>query len=157
MVGKPRSFSWVIEGQIAAMGRPTSLRKDLEYLYDQGIRVIIGLTVLPLQECFLDEFGFLYHHIPMADFSPPTPEQIDKFVSSVEAARAGGRRVAVHCLAGLGRTGTMIACYLVHQGRTAREAIAEIRRLRPGSVETVTQETAIEEYERRLRDGQQGR
>ena len=151
MVGKPRSFSWVIEGRIAAMGRPASVRRDLEYLYDQGIRVIIGLTTRPLQECFLDEFGFHYHHIPMADFSPPTPEQIDEFVGSVEAARASGQRVAVHCLAGLGRTGTMIACYLVHQGHTAREAIEEIRRLRPGSVETVTQEAAIGEYERRHR------
>ncbi len=151
MVEKPHSFSWVIKGQIAAMGQPASVRKNLEYLYDQGIRVIIGLTTSPLQKCFLDEFGFRYCHIPMADFSPPTAEQIDEFVDSVEAARAEGQRVAVHCLAGLGRTGTMIACYLVHQGRTAREAIAEIRRLRPGSVETRVQEAAIEEFERRHR------
>jgi atypical dual specificity phosphatase len=57
-------------------------------------------------------------------------------VAAIEAALAGGRRVAVHCGAGLGRTGTLVACYLTRRGVRPDDAIARLRALRPGSVET---------------------
>jgi len=66
-------------------------------------------------------------------------------------ARAAGKRVAVHCHAGLGRTGTLLACYLVQQGMTPAEAIARVREARPGSVETREQEAAVTAYAERLR------
>lgn len=56
--------------------------------------------------------------------------------------------VAVHCLAGLGRTGTMLACYLVATGTPANNAIMRIREWRPGSIETKEQEAVVYEYER---------
>ncbi len=54
--------------------------------------------------------------------------------------------VAVHCAAGLGRTGVVLACYLIDKGLNATNAIARIRRLRPGSIETEDQEKAVEEF-----------
>ncbi|HCA46062.1 MAG TPA: protein-tyrosine-phosphatase, partial [Armatimonadetes bacterium] len=54
---------------------------------------------------------------------------------------------SVHCMAGLGRTGTMIACYLVSQGMPAEEAIAEVRRARPGSIQTEQQEQAVRRWQ----------
>ncbi len=60
--------------------------------------------------------------------------------------------VAVHCLWGIGRTGTMLACYLVkEQNLTADQAIDEIRRLRPYSVETYEQEELVHQYFEHLR------
>jgi atypical dual specificity phosphatase len=56
--------------------------------------------------------------------------------------------VAVQCLAGKGRTGTVLAAYFVRQGLTADEAIRKVRDLRPGSVEVAEQEEAIRAYER---------
>ena len=54
--------------------------------------------------------------------------------------------LAVHCAAGLGRTGVVLACYFIDKGLTAANAIARVRRLRPGSIETEEQEKAIEEF-----------
>lgn len=52
--------------------------------------------------------------------------------------------VGVHCRMGRGRTGVMAACYLVKfQGQSPDSAIASIRRLRPGSIETYSQEKAV--------------
>jgi protein-tyrosine phosphatase len=57
--------------------------------------------------------------------------------------------VAVHCGAGLGRTGVVLACYFVSKGLNAPNAIARVRRLRPGSVETEEQADAVAEFARR--------
>ena len=63
--------------------------------------------------------------------------------------------MAVHCIRGMGRTGTMIACYLVKAyGMTGRTAINEVRRLRPGSIETKEQEQIVESYAKTLSSNQ---
>lgn len=144
-------FSWVVPDLLAAMGRPISTRHALEALKDEGVDVIVSLTETPLSELLVSEFGFDYAHIPVDDFTAPTPEQIDRFVAVVAKAKKDGKRVVVHCQAGRGRTGTMLACYLVSTGRSAHAALTEVRRLRRGSVETEEQEAAISDYERRLR------
>ncbi|MHC4885453.1 MAG: phosphatase domain-containing protein, partial [Planctomycetota bacterium] len=51
-----------------------------------------------------------------------------------------------HCGTGIGRTGTMLACYLVAQGRSADAAIRELRRSRPGSIETRAQIRVVHDY-----------
>ena len=62
--------------------------------------------------------------------------------------------MAVHCGAGLGRAGTLLAAYLVSQGCDAEEAMARVRRARPGSIETIEQEQAVREYAERRRRGE---
>jgi len=148
---KPHSFDWVVPGLLAAMGRPLETRQALEFLKDEGIDVVVSLTETPLHQALIEEFGIESHHLPVRDFAAPTAGQIAKFVDIVEKARRVGLKCVVHCLAGKGRTGTMLACYLVSRGRSARDAIDEIRRLRPGSIETRDQEDAVQRYAHRLR------
>lgn len=145
----PQNFYWLIENEIAGMGKPYDLRKALEALKDLGIGAIVSLTESPLQEALINEFGFEYRHLPIPDFCAPDPDQIDEFVRFVNAMKRKKQAVVAHCLAGRGRTGTMLACYLVSKGHDAKEAIAEVRRVRAGAVETGIQEKAIEYYARR--------
>lgn len=69
--------------------------------------------------------------------------------------RVEGRKIAVHCHAGLGRTGLSIACFLVFTGsHSAADAIKEVRKYRRGSVQTSTQVqfvTIFEQYVQHLR------
>lgn len=83
----------------------------------------------------------------MPDFTPPSIEQIDQFVALVDKAKEDGRKVAVHCLMGQGRTGTMLACYYGKEnGLTGEEAIKKIREMRPISIETTEQENIVKYY-----------
>ena len=150
-VTPPQGFGWVIPNQLAAMAWPHKQHDAFEFFQNAGINVVVTLDEAPLSPVMAEEFGIEYHHTPIKDFHAPTLEQIEEFVAVVARAREAGKKVAVHCRAGRGRTGTMIACYLVSLGRTARQALAEIRSLRPGSVETPEQEQAIQNYERTLR------
>jgi len=85
------------------------------------------------------------------DFHPPTLAQQIEFVEITKQVLDDGGRVGVHCAAGIGRTGTMLATYLVYLGSTADEAISRVRELRPGSIETKAQEEAIQAYYEYLR------
>lgn len=150
-VAPPEGFGWVIPDQVGAMAWPHKQHDAFEFFHQMGIRVVVTLDEVPLSPAMIEEFGIEYHHISIEDFCAPTPEQIEEFVGVATHAREAGKKLAVHCRAGRGRTGTMLACYLVNLGRLAKKALAEIRSLRPGSVETREQEKAVHAYERRLR------
>ena len=143
-------FSWVIEGELAAMAAPDGEAEDLEELRRLGIRALVNLMDWDLHSGLGGQEGIECLHLPIPDFAAPRPDQVDAFVDFLERSRRAGRPVAVHCVAGKGRTGTMIACYFVHQGMGAEEAMKSIRKLRPGSIETESQEAAVRAYAGRV-------
>jgi atypical dual specificity phosphatase len=138
-----RNFSWLIEGEIAGMAKPASSVYDFEFLKGEGFEAIVSLTESPLSEVLIEKFGFSVKHIPVMDFEAPTLEQIEDFVVFAENARSEGKKLVVHCDAGIGRTGTILACYLVSKGYNAADAIEEVRTKRPGSLETIEQEEVV--------------
>jgi atypical dual specificity phosphatase len=149
------NFSWLVPERLAGagwMGYGDQLEEDLDLLYRQGVRAVVSLTKESLPEDKLAAKGMNYLHLSMRDMAPPTLEDISSFVAFVQEAERSARPVVVHCGAGLGRTGTMLACYLVSNGCTAREAIWRVRHNRPGSVETPEQEMAVWDYEFYLKD-----
>jgi len=141
-------FRWVVKDRVIGMARPSS--EDLAALASSGVRHVISLTSQPLERELLNRHGITGIHMPVTDMSAPSPGEITRFVEELTRLVDDGHKVAVHCGAGLGRTGTMLACYLVSRGMSAEEALNEVRRRRPGSVESRVQEEAVREYERSL-------
>ena len=156
-VSTSAGFSWIVPGELAAMpvpGRDRSLDQDATFLEQEGIRVLVSLTEEPPDADTLAAHSIEQAHLPIQDYAPPTLDQMTEFVALVEEEASTGRPVGVHCTAGLGRSGTMAAAYLVSSGASADDAITIIRELRPGSIETAEQEDAIRSFEE-ARDGHQ--
>ena len=148
------NFSWVQDEQLAGLAQPGlvhALDQDLTFLQAQGLRLLVSLTEEPTSEDALQAHGIALLHLPVVDFTPPGLGQMNQFARRTEAALAASQPVGVHCTAGKGRTGTMLASWLVWQGMEGAEAIQEIRRLRPGSIETPEQEAAVLAFARSMR------
>jgi predicted ATP-grasp superfamily ATP-dependent carboligase len=143
---KPLRFGWVLPGKLAASGKPRPLQ--LAWLRSQ-VNSILDLTVsVPMSERYVRYFGGTYRNIPMMDHRPPSVMQLCDAVNFLSEQDAAGRRVLLHCRGGLGRTGTVLACYLLKKFHmTPEKAIQKVRAIRPGSIEP-GQEHSILRYSR---------
>ena len=142
----PPEFSWVDKPRLAALALPDA--DDLLWLRRNGIDMVISLTEDPLPRRYVNEAGMMAIHLPVPDLEAPTAEQLQRAVETIARAGQSGMAVAVHCTAGKGRTGTILAAYFVDQGLSADAAIRRVRDLRRGSVETLEQEEAIAAFAR---------
>jgi atypical dual specificity phosphatase len=147
-------FYWLIPNVLAGCSRPGGrghwwrrgderIDEDLEWLRAQGIEALLSLTEEGLPEELLEQHALIGRHIPIADLQPPTPDEFRRALAFIDEQRAAGRRVAVHCLMGQGRAGSVLAAYLIRDGMTAGDALAELRAVCPGAVENTAQEEAL--------------
>ena len=144
---KPHRGTWIVEEKLFACPYPKR-EADLAALAAHGILLIVNLHERAHDPALLARYGLTEVHLPVADFTPPSPPVIERGITAIAGAIEDGRAVAVHCAAGLGRTGTLLACFLVSEGLDADEAIRTVRSLRPGSIETEAQAAAVAAYAR---------
>jgi len=149
----PGLLWWAVPGVVAGMPMPfihperridgggslESYDDELAVLRQAGVRAIVSLLNNPSDAPVYESAGFHFLCLPVPDGQPPIREQVYRFVSFMAEQRAAQRPVAVHCEGGLGRTGTMLAAYLIVHGETAEAAIRRIRAVEPGAIETVQQ------------------
>ena len=102
---------------------------------DDIVAAMVGLNEAEYDGAAFEDSGIRHLRLEFDDCSIPPDHVASAFLAAADAAFAAGGRVAVHCRAELGRTGTLIALYLMRScGFTAREAMAWLRIMRPGSV-----------------------
>jgi atypical dual specificity phosphatase len=141
----PYGFSWVDAPHLAALAYPRDTA-DLQWLRANGIDILISLTEYLPSRHSINEAGLMSVHIPVVDMSAPSLEQMEQAVATITQAMRSGMKVAVHCAAGMGRTGTILAAHFVTKGMNAEQAIDFVRALRPGSIETSDQEQAVVDF-----------
>ena len=137
----PNSY-WLPGGQLIAGEYPGSpdhdaAREKVRALLDAGVRVFVDLTesheLTPYDEIALDEaasrgVGLAYIRLPIGDMSVPPASRMAEVLERLDSALSLGQTAYVHCWGGVGRTGTVVGCWLVSRGWSADDALAEVGR-----------------------------
>ena len=148
VTGKPDKFSWVIENKLAGSGIPTSI-DEVQWIIEQGVKSIVTIMEEPLADNWIKDVNYL--HVMSNDMAVPEFNDLTHAVDFIHRRITNKEPVLVHCLAGMGRTGVLLACYLVkHQNMSADEATQKIREERPGSIQSYPQEEIIFQFEKSL-------
>ena len=141
----PDSY-WVVPSRLLAGAYP---RTRVALLRKAGIDFFLDLTVeneYSLSRYDTPEVEHL--RLSIHDFGCPTVEGMRVRLDAIDAALARGKNVYVHCYVGVGRTGTVVGCYLVRQGMTPHEALAAITRWRQGTRSERRRSPETDEQER---------
>ncbi len=137
----PDSY-WVQRGALLAGEYPGALAdadalKKLAALLDAGVTLFIDLTeerehglrpYFPLAQHLATAQGKSLTHLrrSIPDMGTTTQQALCAVLDEIDAALAQGQVVYVHCYGGIGRTGTVIGCWLVRHGQTGEQALATI-------------------------------
>jgi atypical dual specificity phosphatase len=122
---------------------------DLAWLRRQGIGAVLSLTEEPLPVESLRRQQLEALHLPVPDMAAPTPDQFRAALDFIDLMRSRGQGVAVHCLMGQGRTGSILAAYLIRGGADARDSVQQLRVICPGALSSPPQERALEAFSAR--------
>ena len=148
VTGRPDNFSWLIENKLAGSAIPTSI-DEVQWMIKQGVKSIVTIREEPLDDDWVKNVNYL--HVRSNDMGVPEFDDLVHAVDFIHKRITGDEPVMVHCLAGMGRTGTILACYLIkYQSMSADEAIQKIREERPGSIQSYSQEEIVFQFAKSL-------
>ena len=150
ITGRPDNFSWLIYGKLAGSAIPTS-KDEINWVEEQGIKSIVTVREEPLDENWVEDVKYL--HVISNDMGVPEFSDLVNSVDYIHKRITEDEPVMAHCLAGLGRTGTILACYLIkYEKISAKNAIQKIREKRHGSIQSFTQEEIIFRFEKFVKE-----
>lgn len=164
----PDSY-WVRPGQLLAGEYPGApkdeeARQKLRQILDAGIDMFLDLTEIgeyalkAYAQLLTEEAAILgrnveHRRISIPDMSTPTANIMTTILDTIDAALSANHIVYVHCFGGIGRTGTVIGCYLIRHGLSGAEALGQIAHMRQGtpdgwkrSPETSAQRQMVENW-----------
>lgn len=141
--GYPRGFYWLLPRRLGGLPRPGIIDsdvRDVAGLQALGVTVLVTLEERATVDAELLRLaGIRSAHFPIVDMSAPGVEDAVRFCAEVDGWLRHGEVVALHCLAGQGRTGTMLAAYLIRGGAPCAQAIETVRCINPRCVQSEAQ------------------
>jgi atypical dual specificity phosphatase len=142
----PNHFHWVLPGSLGGMAYPGMFgeeEEELEAIARAGVEILVTTTHDPFPRDRLRAFGIEGRHLPIRDMGVPAERHVASLCAGLDRAFAANRGVAIHCKAGLGRTGLVLASILTWRGTPGPEAITTVRAVEPKYIQTPSQEDFV--------------
>ncbi len=142
---------WWVDDNVAFSPIPSKTDlKDLSSVF-RAVTVLVEDYELPYSLDEWEKRGVKVLHSPIEDFTAPSLGQLLEILRWIEERVSEGKRVLIHCIGGLGRSGTVATAWLLYSKKLPlREALKVVRSVRPGAVETEEQMEVLKELERFL-------
>jgi atypical dual specificity phosphatase len=135
LAGMP--LPWICHERLADPTAPANrYNDDVKFLTEAGFKSIVAALPLPKQQAIFENCGFQYLSLRIPDGQPPKMEDAAQLFRFYDGCRLP---LVVHCEAGIGRTGTLLALLLLHRGCATEEAIEAVQAALPGTLETPRQ------------------
>lgn len=133
---------WVVPGRFMAgpypggVGGAATVAETVELLLAAGVTFFLDLTEPGEAPDYTRYLGGRARHVRAAivDFDVPSHREMIHILDTIDGALDRGQTVYLHCFAGLGRTGTIVGCYLVRHGLEGQQALRALRTLRQDTV-----------------------
>lgn len=156
----PRGFMWLIKGKLAGTPMPGVFydsQYDLSALQRVGITHLVSLMQEqePPTALYL-EYGIQALWCPVPDMGAPAIDDALKICQQVDALLSQENSIAFHCRAGMGRTGTLLATYLIWKGKNALSALDQVRNVEPRWVQSQAQVDFLEQFAQHLASNSNG-
>ncbi|MCK5848442.1 MAG: MazG family protein, partial [Caldisericia bacterium] len=130
--------NWIVKNRLMIGPWPSIPEENIPNLHPIG--VVVNLTGTDYFSKELEQKTVDLLNIPVKDYSVPDASQSLELIRNLSFYDYCEVPVYVHCMGGLGRAGTIAGLFLLLKGFSAEDAIKEVRRCRPGSIETREQE-----------------
>ena len=171
-ISLPSNFSFLLNNEVALSSIPVNADQIKAWKEIYKISLVVTLTEESLPQSWFRDIDSTNLHVPVTDNHPLSSDQMDTITKAIEGSVKAGGAAVVHCFGGKGRTGTVGACLLMRYGSPgilqatrdettattadvseespilfdSADAIDFIRTIRPGSIESESQEAFIREY-----------
>lgn len=148
----PRGFVWLIGGKVAGTPFPGllhSVHQDLQTLRNAGITRLVSLTETPFDAALAANYNIQCTAVPMPDMHAPSLADAWFLCHEMDRYLQNGETVAVHCKAGLGRTGTVLALYWIwlQAGKVSGlDAMKYVRQQEAGMIQSLEQENFLKKF-----------
>ena len=115
------------------------LELDLEELKRKGVTMLVGLleehelSPADISDLYVraSELGLVVKRLPIPDGGIPAKRsEVEQLLSAIEEHEAAGGRIVIHCMGGIGRTGTIAGCYLARRGIPYETILSNLVRVR---------------------------
>lgn len=148
----PRHFYWALRGSLGGLPRPgifQDVEHDLEALERVNVTTLVTLEEWEsVSRRDVERRGMQLIHFPIVDMKAPDVEEALRMCAELDVRMRQQEVVALHCRAGNGRTGTMLAAMLIYRNTPACDALECVRSVNPKAVESDEQVRFLESFER---------